>query len=124
MFFRLLVIVSLFVISTGCISRNSVNMSGKTAQAEGISYTGGNGDTFHDAVIINGAQDKSAGVAAEYSYISEKHGVRGTGWLLVGQTVIREKNKIVDVIEIQLGDNSSDRRIFYFDVSDFIGKRR
>lgn len=124
MLLRLVAIASLLIISTGCISRNAINMSSKQESIPGISYTGGNGDTFHDAVIINGARDKSAGVAAEYRYISNKHGERGSGWYLVGQTVIREKNKIVDVIEIQLGEDSSNRRIFYFDVGDFLGKRR
>ena len=123
MLLRLVAVLSIFMITVGCSGRNSVKMSAKPEHIPGISYSGGSGDSFHEAVIINGARDKSAGIAAEYQFISEKHGARGTGWFLVGQTVIREKNKIVDVIEIHLGD-TNDRRIFYFDVSDFLGKRR
>ena len=89
----------------------------------GINYAGGSGESFHEAIVISGAKSKGEGIAAEYKYISGKHGSRGDGWLLVGQTLIREKNKIVDVLEIQLG-NSPDRRIYYFEVSDFLGKRR
>lgn len=105
----------------GCGSSLSIRSSGRDSVA-GITYTGGNGESFHNAIIISGAKSKSEGAAAEYNYISEKYGTRGEGWLLVGQTVIRERNKIVDVIEIQV-DSEMNRRIFYFDVSEFLLKR-
>lgn len=121
MILRMLVVICCILAS--CISRNSVNIPKTSPLTHGISFSGGNGDSFHEAVKINGARDKSTGVASEYRYISDKHGVRGTDWFLVGQTVIREKSKIVDVIEIQLKE-ASDRRIFYFDVTDFMVKKR
>ena len=88
-----------------------------------VGFSGGSGESFHDAVIINGAKSQGEGVAAEYQFISKIFGQRGNGWHLVGQTVIREKNKVVDVIEIQLGQ-SSERRIYYFDASDFLWRRK
>jgi len=124
MTFRLVVVIGIFAFILGCTTRNEVRISKTPEHIPGISYSGGDGESFHEAIKINGARDKTTGVAAEYSYISTKYGARGTGWFLVGQTVIREKNKIVDVVEIQLGNNPSDRRIFYFDVSDFLGKKR
>lgn len=116
-----LLLLSLLLLAS-CVSRNTVKLTKSPANPPGISYSGGSGESFHDAVEINGARDKSSGVSAEYNFISEKHGIRGTDWYLVGQTVIREKNKIVDVVEIQV-QNTSDRRIFYFDVSGFLGKK-
>ena len=118
-----MIVAAVCILAAGCTVQRSVKGTAKDAAA-GVTYSGGTGESFQDAIIITGAKDKSAGVSAEYQYISDKHGMRGNGWLLVGQTVIREKNKIVDVIEIQLGDSSIDRRIYYFDVSDFLGKRR
>ena len=115
MLMRAIVVICMLVIS--CTPRQS------TKGAGGVNFTGGNGESFHEAVTIAGAKSKSEGVAAEYKYITNLHGKRGTEWQLVGQTVIREKNKIVDVVEIQLG-SVSDRRIYYFDVSDFLGRRR
>jgi hypothetical protein len=121
MFLRMLMMVG--IIALGCSSRNSIKVP-KTPQIQpGISFSGGSGESFHDAVKITGVRDKSSGIEAEYKYISDKHGLRGIGWFLVEQTVIREKNKIVDIIEIEL-KTESDRRIFYFDVSDFMGKRK
>lgn len=111
------VIAVLCILMFGCTQQQSIKNS------SGITYSGGSGESFQNAIVITGTKNKSAGIAAEYKYISDKFGSRGSGWLLVGQTVIREKNKIVDVIEIQVSD-STDRRIFYFDVSDFLTGRR
>jgi hypothetical protein len=122
MFLRILMVVC-FLLMGGCNSRNTVNIPKVTEIPPGISFSGGSGESFHDAIKITGARDKSSGIAAEYKYISDKQGARGTDWFLVGQTVIREKSLIVDVIEIQL-KKDTDRRIFYFDVSDFMIKKQ
>ncbi len=119
MVLRIIAVLAIFTIA--CIQPRAVK-STETPSA-GITYSGGDGESFSSAIVITGARSKSEGIAAEYKYISNKYGARGSGWLLVGQTVIREKNKIVDVVEIQLAD-STERRIFYFDVSDFISGKR
>lgn len=115
-------IVVAFLVLSGCSSSRSLS-TGKDGHIPGISFSGGSGESFHDAIVINGARNKTDGVAAEYKYITDIHGQRGSGWSLVGQTVVREKNKIVDVVEIQL-KSAMDRRIYYFDVSDFLGAKR
>jgi hypothetical protein len=115
MLLRAIVVIGMLILS--CSPRQATSIPGR------ITFSGGSGEAFHDAVVISGTRNKSEGIAGEYSFISKLHGKRGEGWQLVGQTVIREKNKIVDVVEIQLG-SVSDRRIYYFDVSDFLGKRR
>jgi hypothetical protein len=115
MLLRAIVVIGVLVLS--CTPRRA------TIADSAVKYSGGTGESFHDAVVITGAANKSSGVSGEYTYISKFHGRRGEGWQLVGQTVIHEKNKVVDVVEIQLG-SVSDRRIYYFDVSDFLGRRR
>ena len=111
------------MVAIGCSNRSSLKMGSSSVKPPAVSYSGGNGESFREAVKINGARNQTDGVAAEYYYISKIHGVRGTDWFLVGQTVVREKNKIVDVVEIQLS-SASERRIYYFEVSDFLSKRR
>ncbi|MBN1577029.1 MAG: hypothetical protein JW913_10780 [Chitinispirillaceae bacterium] len=120
MLFRVVAVLCILIF--GCGSSLSARRAGRQSSS-GITYTGGSGESFHDAIIISGAKSKSAGISAEYIYITQKYGMRGKGWLLVGQTVIRERNKIVDVIEIQL-DGAMNRRIYYFDVSEFLLRRR
>ncbi len=118
MILRVFAVMCIFIL--GCSPQQMANRN----SGSGITYSGGTGESFHEAIIISGAKNKSDGVSAEYRFISDQHGRRGNKWLLVEQTVIREKNKVVDVIEIQLNNASFDRLIFYFDVTDFILKRR
>lgn len=117
--FLLIAVILVF----GCSNRQSIKVGASSVKPPAVSYSGGTGESFSEAVKISGARNQSDGVAAEYYYISNIHGIRGSEWYLVGQTVVREKNKIVDVVEIQLS-SASDRRIYYFDVSDFLSKRR
>jgi hypothetical protein len=111
------------VMLLGCSGSQSLRSGRYSEKPPAVSYSGGTGDSFHEAVKINGARNQSDGVAAEYYFITKIHGMRGTDWFLVGQTVVREKNKIVDVVEIQL-KSADDRRIYYFDASDFLSNRR
>lgn len=102
-----------------CSTRSTLHSSKTGPLPPGITYSGGDGESFQNAIKISGTKNQNDGILAEYHYISKKYGERGTGWFLVGQTVIREENKIVDVIEIDLG-NSKGRRIYYFDVTGFL----
>ena len=118
---RIVIVVCILLL--GCTPRQYVKKVKKRQVVSEVVLSGGSGESFQEAVIITGTKNQSESVDAEYQFISKIHGQRGIGWHLVGQTVIREKNKIADVIEIQLRD-SSDRRIYYFDVTDFLGKRK
>jgi hypothetical protein len=71
----------------------------------------------------NGVEKPTEGVEAEYRYISKLHGEKDKNWRIDGQTMYREEKNIFDVIEISLIP-SSQKRIYYFDVSKFPWKRR
>jgi hypothetical protein len=114
----------LFVICAAlysCSPRQAVNSGGPMELASNISFSTDKGESFHDAVIVNGVKNQREGVAAEYRYISDLHGQRGEDWFLVGQTVIQNQDKLVDVVEIQL-NNPVDRKIIYFDATAFLLK--
>ena len=107
----------------GCAQRNYVGKTRTREVTSTVTYTGGSGESADAAVVINGVKKKSDIVAAEYRFITQKHGERGNGWNLAGQTVVREESEIFDVIEIQLQADSV-RRIYYFDVSEFLWKEK
>jgi hypothetical protein len=71
--------------------------------------------------VVNGVKTQREGLFAEHQYITNLHGQRGQDWFLVGQTIIHDQNKIVDVVEIQL-NKSADRKLFYFDATSFLLK--
>ncbi|MBN1758084.1 MAG: hypothetical protein JW863_07200 [Chitinispirillaceae bacterium] len=116
-------LVLCMVFFSSCIQRNFVGKSKEHEMLSSITYSGGSGESVSEAVVINGAKNQHDGVAAEYHFIAQKHGQRGSAWYLIGQTVVREKNKIIDVVEIKLG-SSSGQRIYYFDASDFLWNRK
>jgi hypothetical protein len=107
----------------GCANRQTVKTEQKQEIPGRIQFTGGSGDSFEDAVVITGVHKQHEGLDAEYSFISDRHGIKNKDWRVVGQAIIREKGSIFDVIEISIG-NGSDRRIYYFDVTAFPWKKK
>lgn len=105
-----------------CSSRKITHNSSTLEVTPNIRFSEGkNGTSFNEAVIVHGANNQREGIAAEQHYISLQHGTRGRDWFLVSQTVIKDNNKVVDVVEIELG-SPTDRRIYFFDATDFIFK--
>lgn len=107
----------------GCANRQTMKTEQKYEIPGRIQFSGGSGDSFEDAVVITGVHKQHEGLNAEYSYIGQKYGIKNKDWRVVGQTIIREKESIFDVIEISLGTDS-DRRIYYFDVTAFPWKKK
>ena len=119
-----IIVLMACIVSFSCIQRGFVGKSKEREIVSSITYSGGTGESPAEAIVINGARNQGDGVAAEYQFIARKHGPRSTGWHLVGQTAVREKNKIIDVVEIELMGGGEGRRIYYFDASKFLGKRK
>lgn len=109
-------VIALFLIS--CSGKTALK-STSSSDATNISFSDHTGSSFNDAVVVKGVSNLKDGLAAEYHYISSLHGKRGDDWFLLGQTLIHEQNKLVDVIEIEL-KNSADRRIFFFDATSMV----
>jgi hypothetical protein len=117
------VLICLIFIFVGCIGRQEMKISKSKEVPLEVQYSGGNGDSHEEAIIITGVKKQSDGLDAEYRYISTKYGVKNQDWHIVGQTIFHEKSKTYDVIEITL-KSTSDRRIYYFDVTAFPWKRK
>ena len=85
-----------------------------------ISFTGGPGDTTATAVIISGAPNSRVGIDAEYYYLGKKFGQRNVDWKLKRQSVLQEKGKVYDCMEIEMKDGS--KKTVFFDITEFFGK--
>jgi hypothetical protein len=82
------------------------------------------GDSAANAVVIVDAADHMDGIAAEYAYLEERFGRRGTDWELVIQSLIEEPPdeqhptvRHLDKLLIRLSDGSN--RAIYFDIESF-----
>ena len=102
-----------------CSPRQPISSLSTMDLSPTISYSEDKGESFHDAVIVSGVRNQREAIAAEYKYISDHHGQRGKDWFLVGQTIIHDQQKVVDVVEIQLA-NSVDRKLIYFDATNLL----
>ena len=109
------------VIAAGCASQEQA-VRKNTAQAT-ITFSGGNGESSDSAIVIHGIEKPSEGVEAEYRYLSQLHGIKDKSWRVESQVITREEKNVYDVIEIMLVP-SSQKRIYYFEVIRFSGKRK
>ena len=116
-----IVLITFVMMAAGCAHQQSITK--KKSAATQITFSGGNGDSNDSAIVISGVAKASDGVEAEYQYLSKLHGEKGNAWKIEGQTMITEEKKIYDIIEIVLMP-SSQKRIYYFDVSKFPWKRK
>jgi len=82
-------------------------------------YSGGNGLSTKDSIIINPGDNPFLGVFYEYKFLEKKHGQRNLEWFLVRQSLIHEKNKSFDKMEITLQDGT--KKEYFFDITSFFG---
>ena len=87
------------------------------SQHEGSSC---DGSSMENAIQILGANNSFEGMQAEYQYLSDKFGVRGTDWNLDMQSLAEDKGKRYDVMMVDLKDGT--KLSIYFDITDFFGK--
>jgi len=85
-----------------------------------ITFKGGPGDTPETAVVILGASDSIAGIAAEYSYLEKKFGRQNLAWQLRRQSILNHKGKVYDRMDLDMQDGS--QKTLFFDISEFFGK--
>jgi hypothetical protein len=85
-----------------------------------ITFKGGPGDTPETAVVIVGATNSMTGISAEYYYLEKQFGRRNVDWNLRRQSVLNQKGKVYDRMDLDLKDGS--KRTVFFDISEFFGK--
>lgn len=85
-----------------------------------ITFKGGPGDTPETAVVISGAANSMAGIEAESYYLIKQFGRQNTEWKLKRQSVLNQKGKVYDRMEIEL--RNGDKKDVYFEITEFFGK--
>jgi hypothetical protein len=80
-----------------------------------LNYSGGDGSSMEKAVVIKGAKDEEAGVAAESAWMEQKF----PGFVKGTQALMNSGGKSYDRIEITTREG---KKTIYFDITDFFGK--
>lgn len=95
-----------------------------------VVYSGGDGTSVENAIIISGAGNSRNGIAAEYEYVAKKLGAKSVDWKPGGQGITTVNgdnkkndlnNKKYDVLNFQ-NILTNETLTFYFDITDFYGK--
>jgi hypothetical protein len=82
-------------------------------------YTG-SGESTDNPIIITEVQNHMEGVRAEYEYIQQQYGPRGSAWTLIQQSLLFIEDTPIDKMDIQLADGT--HITLYFDISSFFGQ--
>jgi hypothetical protein len=91
--------------------------AGAPAGAAGhVTYGGGDGSSCEARVLIHGAADGEAGVAAEYAWLKQKY----PGHQVERQALGQCEQRPADVITIRTADGKE--LTVTFDISEFFGK--
>jgi hypothetical protein len=83
-------------------------------------YSNSSGESIETAIKISGVANHSAGVQAEYNYLTQKHGQARVGWTMRGQALMHQGNRAYDRLDIVLSDGTE--KSYYFDITEFFGQ--
>ncbi len=97
-----------------------INVQAKIAKHE-IYYTGGDGLSIENPIIIMGDCTEEEAVIAEQAYLAAKIGVKGLDWQFCGQSLLQQNGKWYDLFEISLLKENKNEG-YYFDISNYYGK--
>ena len=113
------VVVVALLVFVSCSSRLYTSSDGGLNGNAAVHFSDNSGESFNEAIVVYGINSSKEAIDAEYKYISDRHGIRGQDWFLLGQTIVAEKSKVVDVVEFRLS-TPADRRVIFFDAGNFI----
>ena len=85
-------------------------------KTDSVAFSGGDGSSTEQAVIISGASDEMSGVRAEHVWLSQHY----QGWKLSLQSSPAANGHIYDKMDIVAAEGVS--HSVYFDISSFYGK--
>jgi hypothetical protein len=111
---------SLQVFGTGSAYAQAAQPAPEQPAKPKITLKGGPGDTLETAVVILGAPNSRVGISAEYYFLEKVFGPQDVDWKLKRQSVLRDKGKVYDRMEIELQNGG--KKTIFFDITEFFGK--
>lgn len=80
-----------------------------------VTFVGGNGSNFDNAVLIKGATELT-GIPAEYGWLAKQY----PGYRKLDQSTIEQNQRLYDVIRFTTREGI--QKNVYFDITEFYGK--
>jgi len=112
-------IILILAVSIPCLARKP---SWYMPEVRKVSYKGGDGSSYENAVKIKRAETMEIGIMASYLYIEKKQGKMFKIWRPLCNNLEKIDNKYYSTITIQNISKSETKQKYVFDVTDFYGK--
>ena len=87
---------------------------------QSIFFEGGTGESVELAIVVRGAQYDLEGTVAEFAWLSQKYGQKGTDWKLIWQSHGIHDARDIDTFQIELADGTP--LTVFFDCTESFGK--
>jgi hypothetical protein len=114
-----------YYVAGGCLARQTIKVneqSGKKVQ--GISTSGGNGESYDSAVVLTGGKDHAAAVESEHKFIAKLWGgVQDKDWKITEQTIVTEGKKTYDMVQVEV-IGLGEKHFYYFDITWYTKKAK
>jgi hypothetical protein len=108
----------------GCMSRATQSVNEHPLKKwEAVQISGGDGNSYENAVVVNGGKDFEDAVTAEYKFISESWGEKDKDWNVVEKTTVTENGKSYDMIQVDI-PKVGEKHFYYFDITRCAKKRK
>jgi hypothetical protein len=91
-------------IAGGCLARGAIKVSEQPEKRlQGVSISGGNGESYDSAVVLTGGKDHAAAVESEHKFIAKLWGgVQDKDWKITEQTLVTEGKKTYDMVQVEV----------------------
>jgi len=83
---------------------------------EGVTYSGEDGSAPEEAIVIEGASSRAAGIRAEKRRLARLFG-KDADWRLQGQSLFVGDAQVIDKLTVETA--SGETETLYFEISDF-----
>lgn len=115
---KYLLFLALALVCANCAAKDVAAASPQSSSSadHAIRFSGGDGSSIEQAIVIENAEGERDGVAAEYAWVRDKF----PGFKFEGQGIVTKDPKVYDRLE---GTTAEGKKAeFYFDITLFFGK--
>ena len=114
-----------YYVAGGCLARQTFKVNEQPEKRlQGVTISGGNGESFDSAVVLTGGKNHAAAVESEHKFISNLWGgVQDKDWKILEQTIVTEGKKTYDMVQVEV-IGLGEKHFYYFDITWYAKKAK
>ena len=113
-----------YYIAGGCLARQTFKVNEQSQKkVQGVSISGGTGESHDSAVVLTGGKDHAAAVESEHRFIANLWGAQDKDWKITEQTIVTENKKSYDMVQVEVM-GLGEKHFYYFDITWYAKKAK